>query len=179
VLQEKLRPGKLPTRLCCADVNRLPLAANTFDYAILALNGLSELLTKSARRELLQEVSRVLRPEGLFVCTLHNPSLRLETVDGTWHVMSESPRSAAGAFRVSIRAEWVPERTLVRGQQRIELVDPGSSEPSEFSLPSVAEVVDMASAAELELVTSFGDYSGEPFKPRDSRFLIAVFAKAA
>jgi SAM-dependent methyltransferase len=186
VLKGKLQRAGLLARLLWADATLLPFAPGTFDNVVLPFNGLSELLTQEARASMLREVSCVLVPEGQFVCSLHNPVVRLGTIDGTWNMVGEFPQEDGSTLKVSIRARWVPEILLVTGQQRIERLAPEGSETSEvlslalkFSLPPLAEVVDMARGVDLRLVKCYGDYSQESYHPDESPFIIMVFAKTA
>ena len=91
VLQEKLGRLRNNCRLVCADARSIPLDG-AFDLVLLPFQGFSELVDDRERREVLEEVRRVLLPRGRFVCTLHNPRVRLRTVDGSWrsHLACES-----------------------------------------------------------------------------------------
>lgn len=176
---------KLGSPRCVAgSVTRVPFAARRFQDAILPFNGLSELATTGERAALFHEVHRVLRPGGRFVCTGHNPTVRLRAVCDEWQVLGVVPRSAGGSLRLSLRGAWQPATGLVVGQQRIESLAPDGATTADlllnlrFSLPGLEEVIAMAEAAGFRLKARYGDYAESPYDVETSPFIIAVFVSA-
>lgn len=54
------------------DASSLEYPAESFDYALFSFNGLDYLYPKDRRQQALVEISRVLKPEGIFVFSTHN-----------------------------------------------------------------------------------------------------------
>jgi hypothetical protein len=120
-------------------------------------------------------------PGGRFVCTLHNPEVRLRSIDGKWHRLGTIDLTEGqGKIVFSARFEFDPESRLVSGVQRFEeLDDEGKlleerSLPVRFSLPSRSAFETMIENAGLEVQQFFGSYSKEPFAAKDSPYMIWI-----
>lgn len=186
VLDRKRTGLGLPLSPACADARALPFRPGRFGCAAVPFHGLSELLTAADRSAAIRAVHRVLRPGGTFVCTLHNPVVRVRSLDGAWRVLGEVPRTGGGSVRLSLRASWDPGSGLVVGEQRIEAFAPGAASPADdlllplrFSLPSLDEALELGRAAGFLPASVFGDYSRSPYDPGTSPFAIVAFEKAA
>jgi SAM-dependent methyltransferase len=183
VLQRKLGERSLSAALVCADVRALPLRAR-FDTVILPFHGFCELVTGEEQRQAMDAVAGVLAERGRFVCTTHNPAMRRRTLDGTWHEMGEFPRRAGGVVRLALKGRLDPPSGIVKGQQRLEVVDEagGTSEvliPLRFSLVSASDLSALAEVAGLAPVSLCGDYDGSCYDETTSPVVIATFERTA
>lgn len=88
VLQEKLAAKGLRARTVCDDVTRVNVGG-TFALVFITFHSFEELLTEADQRACLETVRRHLRPDGRFICTLHDVPSRLAAVGpgkaGRWH----------------------------------------------------------------------------------------------
>jgi SAM-dependent methyltransferase len=178
--QEKAKQEQLAGKLVCADVGALPFAG-AFDLVLWPFHGLSELSAPEEQRRAVEEAGRVMAPGGRFVCTLHNPEVRLRSIDGKWHRLGTIDLTEGqGKIVFSARFEFDPESRLVSGVQRFEeLDDEGKlleerSLPVRFSLPSRSAFETMIENAGLEVQQFFGSYSKEPFAAKDSPYMIWI-----
>lgn len=183
LLRRKLRRQGQRAAIVCADVRTLPLSGG-FGLALWPLNGLSELITGADRRRALTEVAKLLAPQGRLICTLHNPPVRLRTVDGSWQSLGTFPRPGGGEIEFSIRAEVEDEPGLVSGVQRYRERDGAGrplgtrSLPVRFALPGRADFEASAEAAGLEVEDFFGDFERRPFDEEESPSMIWVLRRA-
>lgn len=183
VLRRKLVSRSLQAHVVCADVCSLAFR-RTFSLVLLPFQGLTELTTVGDQLGALRAVADVLEPSGRFVCTTHNPAVRLRTVDGSWHPVGTFARPGGGSLSVSLRCTYDPSSGVVVGQQRLSMISP-LGPPSDllldlrFRLVSLDELLGLAELAGLHLSKLHGDYSGGAYDASTSPALIAVFEKAA
>lgn len=183
VLRRKLKEAGLAARLICADVRRLPIRRR-FPLVLLPFQGLTELLTAESQLAGLREAAGVLSPSGRFLCTSHNPAVRLRSVDDTWHDVGTFSRAGGGTLTVSLRCRSEEASGNVVGQQRL-LFTVSSGETSEmtldlvFRLVSLPELTALVDRAELRIVEILGDYAGGRYDPASSPVIIAVLETAA
>lgn len=199
VLRRKLRErGTEPRGLAaakihvlCADARQIPLR-RAFDLILLGFQGFSELITEEEQRQTLAAAARRLALGGRFVCTLHNPRARLQTLDGAWHEVGRFPAPASGlscgrpdggSLVVRVRGRFDPASRLVTGTQQVEVHDrDGSlcarrSVPLRFSLLEAGPFTELAHAAGLQLLELLGDYQGSPYDPEQSPAIVAILGR--
>lgn len=181
VLRRKLGASRLAADVVCADVCAVGLR-RSFDRILLPFQGLTELASREQRSVLFRSVAELLATNGEFLCTTHNPEVRLRSVDGTWRQVGEYARDDGSTLRVALRCTWDEVTRNVVGEQRITIED-GSQGRAEisldlrFSLPTLEELRDLASAADLRVVSILGDYSGSAYEPTSSPAIIAVLRR--
>lgn len=183
ILRRKLIQRNLRAALLCADVCALPLECR-YETVILPFNGFCELTSEQEQRYALRAVAAALADRGRFVCTTHNPRIRRRTLDGVWHEVGEFPRRSGGVVRVFLKGSFDPTGGIVRGQERIEVVDESgrASEilvPLRFSLVPASLLETLAEEAGLRLVSLYGDYDGSVYDEAESPSVIATFERTA
>jgi SAM-dependent methyltransferase len=181
VLEGKLRARGLHARVLCADAAELPLRER-YSLVLLPFQGFTELTTPGAQLAALRAVAGVLADSGRFVCTSHNPAVRLRSADGAWHEHGEFPRSGGGVLRLALRARPDERSGLVVGEQRIEVTEPSGATrvlrlDLRFSLVSLERLTELAGRAGLCLLSVQGDYDGGDYDSASSPAIIAVFGR--
>jgi 16S rRNA G966 N2-methylase RsmD len=184
VLRRKLRDSGLRAHVLCADACNLPFALGRFSLVLLPFQGFTELATAEDQLNLLRAVSGALEASGKFICTSHNPAVRLRSVDDTWREIGVFTRPDGGVLRLSLRTRYDEATRNVIGQQRIAETDPSGTTSVmdvglRFSLVSLEQMEAFAGQAGLRIVSLYGDYSGGGYDPESSPAIIAVFEKAA
>ncbi|MFP5286504.1 MAG: class I SAM-dependent methyltransferase, partial [Thermoanaerobaculia bacterium] len=184
VLRRKLRDAGLRARVLCVDACNLPFDRDRFSLVLLPFQGFTELATAEDQLDLLRAVSSVLEASGKFVCTSHNPAVRLRSVDDTWREIGVFTRPDGGVLRLSLRTRYDEAARNVIGQQRVAVTDPSGTTSVmnvdlRFSLVSLEQMEELAGRAGLRIVSLHGDYSGGSYDPESSPAIIAVFEKAA
>jgi len=81
VFKNKIQRKNYPARLIQINVTKLKLNKK-YGLIILPFHSLSEILSSELQFNALQCISTHLKPDGIFICTLQNPTTRLKTADG-------------------------------------------------------------------------------------------------
>ncbi len=90
VLSRKLKEHGLHAEVRCADICQLQLQTS-FKLAILPFQSFMEIVGEERQRAALAAVFACLTPRGRFVCTLHNPVVRRNQVDGVLRAVGRFP----------------------------------------------------------------------------------------
>jgi SAM-dependent methyltransferase len=183
VSREKAARLGAPIDLVGADIRRLPLADASFVLIMVPFNSFSELLTPDDRATALAEIARCLRPRGAFICTLHNPRVRTGGLDGVPRELGRFPSPDGSGYEVEVRATGSLDSGtgLALSEQEYRTLDAsgrlvgGLTQVVRFSLIEADELDRACAAASLRLDERFGDYSGAPYDPEASPFIISVF----
>lgn len=183
VLREKLESGKLSAAVHQMDVRELDLHKQ-FDLIVLPFNSFAELLSPDDQGKALAAIHAHLSEGGRFICTLHNPHIRLRSVDGRLRLLN---RHSSDDRRRTLLL-WVLENYdeashIVNGLQLFEEYDGKGVMRSkrlletQFSLLESAEFEKLAKAAGFKVVALYGDYSRSEFREAKSPFQIWVLSR--
>ena len=179
-------PAKLPDggprpRLVCADVRYLPLTLSAA-LAIVPFNSFAELVREEDRAAALREIRRLVRADGRFICTIHNPAVRVTSLDGKPRSLgSFALRDGATTVEVTSEGRLDGESRIAESRQTFVFVDGDRRQSNErshvvrFALLEPATLHAAARTAGFDIVEEFGDYDRSPFDPKASPFLIAVY----
>ncbi|NNG15568.1 MAG: class I SAM-dependent methyltransferase [Gemmatimonadales bacterium] len=182
VLRAKLARRGLEARVVEADVCALPLAPR-FSLAIISFNSFAELVTTADQQAALASISRCVRPEGRFICTLHNPTVRLKDMDDTWRVRARVPDpEGRGELTLRVRETYDLKTRIVSGTQAFVTIGHDGAESQRevdfrFSALDRASFEGMAQAAGFRVEELYGDYSRAVFMSDESPFMIWVMSK--
>ncbi len=154
------------------------------DVLELMAGRLSIPLAKADQRQALERIYSHLAPGGRFICTLHNPEVRIKAADGQLRLAG---RFTAGPNQLFV---WLhqthrPETNLIEVLEFFEEYDAGGQLVSKrfselaFHLLERAAFEELFMAAGFEAVELFGDYAGAPFDAATSPFMIWVLRRAA
>jgi SAM-dependent methyltransferase len=182
ILRANLARRGLEARVVEADVSALPLASR-FSLAIIPFNSFAELTMKADQRAALASISRCVRPRGRFICTLHNPAVRLRDMDDTWRVRARVPRPGGrGELMLRVRESYDPDTGIVTGTQAFVTVNQEGAESQReavfrFAALDRTSFEGMAQKAGFSVEEFYGDYSREVFVPDESPFMIWVMRK--
>lgn len=179
-LRAKLIQKGLAAEVYEMDMTRLYLPG-FYDRVLIPFNAFAEVTDAGQQVEVLAGIRRHLAPGGRLICTLHNPTVRLRTVDGRLHPRGvfDLPDSA-GKLILSSLERYAEEQRIVTGEQVYELYDPNdlllskTSLPVKFMLHSREDFEALALQAGFEVVQVYGDYQRSAFDPKQSPFIIMV-----
>ena len=179
-LRAKLVQRKLSARVVHGDVRNLELPPD-FALALLAFNGLSELVDEQDRRAALAHIRNLLRPGGRFVCTLHNPAVRLARMkDGTVEERRFPHPSGEGSVVFGIRCDYDPASHSASGVQRFDLFSAKGERLERreidvrFCVPDRDELESMARQTGFEVESLYGDYRSSEYVEETSPYMIWV-----
>lgn len=180
VCRRKLYRRGLEAELHCQDIAQLALDG-LYECIILPFHSFSEITDAGQQRLVLQRVREHLVPGGRFICTMHNPPVRLRSVDGRQKLLGAFPvlDSDDRLFLWNVE-QYDAETNSVSGYQFYEIYGPNGEMKSKlaldlrFALHTQDEFSAMAVQAGLNPVTVYGNYQYAPFDPESSPVIIWI-----
>jgi SAM-dependent methyltransferase len=183
ILRQKLAARGLSASVVQANVTDLNLEAR-FDVILLPFQGFHELHTKTEQQKALNEIARSLVPNGCFICTLHNPRVRLQSITRGLKHYGTFPRVDGDGFvSLSVDLKYEPETGIVKGWQIIGELDSAERKmvehrlPVQFSLIEFDVFKELLKSANFAIEDVFGNYDFSPFIPEISPYIIVCSRK--
>lgn len=183
ILHQKLVVRELNAHVLQTDITCLPWES-LFDLVILPFQSFHELSTETERQQALNKIARSLRSNGRFICTLHNPRVRLQSISQGSSDYGSFPRvDGVGSVSLSVDLNYEPETGIVRGWQTICELDSTQQKvvehrlPIQFSLIELDVFQELLQSAGFNLEEVFGNYDFSPFVPETSPYIIACSRK--
>jgi hypothetical protein len=137
------------------------------------------------QHNVLAGISSHLKTDGVFICTLQNPAVRLKTADGITRRMGEFRLDDDKKMIISYMNQLNPTTGIVSGVQIYELFD-NSDKLTErrileinFKPVSDSEFKSLIKPLDFEIINRYGDYSGNEFDEETSDFLIYKLKKVS
>jgi len=184
-LRQKLQERGLAASVIEMDVRELALPG-CFDLIFIPFHSFAELTAHEDQRRTLLRIRAQLAEGGRFICTMHNPPVRLRNVDGAVRLWGNFPLSEGRGKLLLWGAETHDaDSGVVSGVQLFEIYDPeGVMEAKRmlelrFRLQGGDDFEALAREAGLEPVALYGDYAYGAFDAGQSRFMVWVLQKAA
>ncbi|HYF93633.1 MAG TPA: class I SAM-dependent methyltransferase [Symbiobacteriaceae bacterium] len=182
-LSDKLGQRGLSANLRLMDVRELDLPQK-FALIMIPFHAFAELTSEEDQRRALMRIHAHLVDGGRFICTLHNPPVRLKPVDGIMRLWG-SHAAPGGEGRLLLWGAETrdAEAGVVNGVEVFELYDRSGHMESKrllefrFRLLERAQFERLAADAGFVIEALFGGYSYEPFDDARSRFLVYVLRK--
>lgn len=123
ILNQKLTVKKLSAEVYKLDMSNLTLTEK-FDLIIIPFNSFSEILSIEEQHQALQGIRNCLTDTGRFICTLHNPSIRLKSVNGQLILLGKySLPDNNGSLLLWSVEQYDRPHSLVKGTQFWEVYD--------------------------------------------------------
>ncbi len=183
ILREKLAATGLSAHVVQADVTCLELNS-TFDLVLLPFQSFHELRTSTQQRQALSEIARSLKPNGRFICTLHNPRVRLQSINQEPTRYGPFPRrDGLGSVALSVVLKYEPSTGTVTGWQTVYELNTAGEEVAEHRLPIQFSLIEFDVFQELVesvgfcIEEVFGNYDRSPFVPQTSPYIIVCTRK--
>ncbi len=183
ILRVKLDEQGLQASVHQMDVCVLSLPGR-FDLVFVAFHSFAELLTRQGQRQALERIYAHLNEGGRFICTLHNPAVRLKPVDGSLHLWGRYQlENVQGKLLLWGLQEYNQETCIVNGLQIYEEYDARGIMQSKrlvefaFYLFQKGEFEELARSIGFKLEALYGDYTHAPYEEQTSPFMIFVFTK--
>ena len=175
--KNKIHGKDYPVRLIKMDVTKLDLNKK-FGLILLPFHSLSEIISSDLQFEALQRITKHLKPDGIFICTLQNPITRLKTADGITRQLGEFTLLDNNRMIVSYSNKYNPDNGIVSGFQLYEIFDNSNKLidrrilPINFKPISDSEFKDLIKPLDLKIINLYGDYSKNDFIQQQSNFMI-------
>ena len=166
------------------DVRELDLSRQ-FDQIIIPFHSFAHLVSVEDQQEALRRIYRHLLPGGTFICTLGNPAIRKQKVDGQMRLFRKYPL-ANGLQNLLL---WISEnidpvdQKIVHAMQFFEIYDSKGLLQSKrllelhFRLIEKDEFEKFASEAGFRINAFYGDYDYSPFRSASSPYMIWLLEK--
>ncbi|MBT9315192.1 class I SAM-dependent methyltransferase [Leptothoe spongobia] len=183
VLEQKLAQRDLSATIHPVDVCLLDLDQQ-FDRILLPFQTFSELLSSAEQRQALIRIYQHLSTDGRFICSLHNPHVRLRTVDGRLKLRARHALpDAQGSLMLWTMETYDPEQKQVHGLQFIEtyslqgILQTKRFMDIEFSILEKEAFEALIKEVGFEVLALYGDYNYGDFQLMESPFMIWVLGK--
>jgi ubiquinone/menaquinone biosynthesis C-methylase UbiE len=177
VLQEKMKTNGLKCQLHNMDMTELSLPEK-YNLIMIPFNSLSEITDTRKHQPTLERIYSHLTPTGKFICTLHNPKIRLKTIDGTLRMMGKYPIKNERTLIVQYVFNYNGTTQIVSGIQFYEIYDKNKHQIGKryldvnFYLFGKDEFEKLITAAGFKIADLYGDYSYSKFDADTSPFMI-------
>ncbi len=123
ILHQKLAAKGLSANVYELDMQNMALKEK-FDLIIIPFNSFSEILSIDEQRQALKGIGNCLTETGRFICKLHNPAIRLKSVNGQLILRGKYflPDDNGSLLLWSVE-QYDPQDSLVKGTQFWEVYD--------------------------------------------------------
>ncbi len=169
VLRRKLEQRQLVAEVYQMDVRELSLPRQ-YTLVFIPFHSLAELVSPEDRHQTLTRIYAHLAPGGHLICTLHNPTVRAQSVDGQLHLIGTHARAGQSGTLVA----WIvearrPSTAIVDGWEFFEEYDADGLLRSKrlmeihYALISREEFEAMIESIGFKVVSLHGDYAGSDF----------------
>ncbi len=182
-LKEKLQARGISIPIFETDTSNFSLPAR-YDLIIIPFNSFAEITDPLGQESCLRAIYAHLIEGGLFICTLHNPAIRLESVDGRMRHRGKFPLPDMGGHLALATVEnYDHSNRLVKGAQIYELYDADGVLQSKWSLQltfylhAKDDFERLLRSQGFEIEAFYGDYSRAEFDPQRSPFMIWLLSK--
>jgi SAM-dependent methyltransferase len=182
ILRAKLAHNNLTADVVQMDVRDLDFDKQ-FDLIILPFHALGELTDLSDQQHTLNSVYRCLADGERFICTLHNPPARLQSVNGQLKLWGKRSLDDGGALFLWALETYDAQTRIVAASEFYEVYDATGVMLSRqlfeirFRLTDQREFQAMAEAAGFKIAALYGDYAGADFDETDSPVMIWVLQR--
>ncbi|MGB8643746.1 MAG: methyltransferase domain-containing protein [Anaerolineae bacterium] len=182
LLRRKLDAQHLAADVRQIDVRELMLDKQ-FDLILIPFHSLGELVSADDRRATLKRIHAQLTDRGRLIVTLHNPPLRLKSIDDHLHLVGKHLLPERESLFFWTWQSYDPDRRIVTGYQFYELYDARGIMQRKrmleirFALLGPDEFADLARSEGFQVQSLYGDYRRSPFDPTASPYQIWILTK--
>lgn len=183
ILRRKLAIQQLAADLHVMDVRDLALG-RTFDLIFIPFHSFTEVTDGDDEQRVLRHVADHLSDQGRFICTLHNPTVRLQSVERPYSLWIKRPLpDEQGTVLLWGSQRYDPVREIITVLEFFEVYDPANVMQARhmvelaFRLLTHTQFEMMADHAGFEVEALYGDYDRSAFDEQSSPFMIWVMRK--
>jgi SAM-dependent methyltransferase len=180
ILRRKLSDRRLSARVVRQDVENLDLDSR-FSLAFIAFNSFMEITEDAARERALRRIREHLVPGGSFICTLHDPEVRLRSVGPDRPTRARLRDPATGReIEMSVLTAVENGTSLVLGTERFCDAETGAvllELPLSFRITDREQFEALALRSGFEVDALYGDYVGGPYVAGSSPEMVWVLRR--
>lgn len=177
VLEKKIKKGGYECPIHKMDITQLSLKEK-YDLILIPFNSLSEILETEKHQKTINRVYEHLTDTGVFICTMHNPNIRLKTVDGMLRLMGRYQIENESILIIQYVFSYDKSTQIVSGLQLYEIYDKDNSLiwkkylDVNFYLFHKLEFEQLIEKSGFKIIDVYGDYSYSSFEDETSPFII-------
>jgi SAM-dependent methyltransferase len=183
ILREKLIQKGLQADVYQMDVCELDLP-KTFDMIIIPFASFAHITSPEDQRKALEHIHKHLAPGATFICTLGNPALRKQAINGQLRLFRTYPLDDGGSLLLWVLENFsADDPQVVEALQFYEEYDAGGTLQSKrfielhFRLSGKDEFEELTVAAGFKVKTLYGDYACAEFNNESSPMMIWIMEK--
>lgn len=183
IFRKKLKKRNLTASMYKMDVCKLSLDKK-FSLIFISFHSFAELLSLADQRKALTSIHQHLSKTGHFICTLHNPVVRLKCVNGKQRLIGEYPLDKhQRKLLLRISEKYNSYTHIVNGLQLYEIRNNKGIIQSkielkiQFHLSTRNEFEELVRSEGFNIIALYGDYSYSQFVEDSSPFMIWVLRK--
>lgn len=175
--------GVVPSpSVVCADVKSLPLE-ECYELAVIPFNSFAELTTAADQHQTLAELYRVLVAGGQVICTLHNPAVRVKSLDGRQRLVGRYGLEGDRELELWVRGSLDRKTGVAQSHQVFRICDARRESVDEhvqvvhFALITQDCFAELARCNGFEVRRLAGDYDGSTYDCHTSPYMIWTLKK--
>lgn len=184
ILREKLKQRNLDASVYRMDIRELALEKK-FALIIISFHSFAELLLPSDQHKTLARIYGHLAEDGRFICTLHNPAVRLKRVDGQLRLWGNyALENGQGTLLFWGLENYDSDTRIVNGVELFEEYDASGIMRAKrmvevhFRIVEKRTFENLAASVGFKVAALYGDYAYAEFQDETSPFMIWVLQKA-
>ncbi|MDH5607377.1 MAG: class I SAM-dependent methyltransferase [Anaerolineae bacterium] len=178
VLRNKIQEKGISATVIEMDVCELFLE-DKYDLIFIPFHSFAEITSISQQRQTLEKIHQHLTIDGRFICTLHNPPIRLKRVDGSLRLLGKFPlKERNEVLFLWLVENYIESKNMVKGQQFYEIYGGNGQMISKLFLDTKFYVHDKNSFEALvgdlsfRVVNIYGNYDWGEFDEKTSPVMI-------
>jgi len=183
VFRKKLEKKKLSANIFKVDICEMSLGEK-FDLIFIPFHAFAELKSVSQQHLALENIYKHISDNGRFICTLHNPTVRLRSADGDIRLIGKFPiKDENRILFLWCLENYDEKKKIVNGYQFYEIYD----KDGKFCSKSVLEInfyIHDKLPFELlireigfKIESLYGDYSWSDYSRDESPVMVWVLRK--
>ncbi|HBV95709.1 MAG: hypothetical protein JL50_10480 [Peptococcaceae bacterium BICA1-7] len=182
VFSRKIEGKDISVKLVSMDVCSLALGEK-YNLIFIPFNSFSEILTEEKQLAALDRIYGHLLQNGRFICTMHNPKIRLKTADGLIRMLGRFSMNDEGSLVLSYYNSYNKDSGTISGMQFYEIYNKDNLLTEKrfvainFSLLDKVKLEHFFVALGFSIENLYGDYSYGPFDEEKSPYMIWVLKK--
>lgn len=182
VFENKIKNKNYEVRIIKMDVTELCLS-DKYAVIFIPFNSFSEILSEEKQRLTLKKIFEHLIINGMFICTLHNPNVRIKSADGTLKTLGKYTKDD-GTFIVYYLNEYNSQEKLVSGFQLYEIYDNNNELKDIRKLEVNFRIIDknkfeqMLKEVGFKIDKIYGDYNYLTYDKNKSNYIIYILKKS-
>jgi SAM-dependent methyltransferase len=182
ILRQKLADHNLTADVVAMDIRELALNKR-FAQIIIPFHAFAEISDPHDQRRTLVAIRDHLAEDGRFICTLHNPPVRLQSVTGQMQLFTENPLPGGGSLTFTAVQRYDSVSQVVDILEFFEEYGPDGVMQRKrklrlrFRLMEQPIFESLIAEAGFQLEAVYGDYAYAPFDAATSPFMIWVLRR--